>query len=195
MPVDIGEVHPFLAAVGACRAVKEIIGARVGLVKQCNEVVFHGSFLVHIEAKLSVHGFELAACFIHTSILLQFCPTVKGIACDFFGISFVGLGSAQGIVPKVFDKDGVNGADKDTGIRKPCGDRFIVPAGMLQAGLRLSVKVLDELDQLIDCGLGMGNVGGRHDDNITRPADRDSAFAFGNINTNSVHKRYSFTMN
>ena len=37
---------------------------------------------------------NLVACFIHASILLQFRPAVKGITCDFFGISLVGLGRA-----------------------------------------------------------------------------------------------------
>lgn len=42
--------------------------------------------------------------------------------------------------------------------------------------------------------LGVGNVGGRHDDNITGPTDCDSALTFRNINTNSVHNGYSFSM-
>ena len=40
--------------------------------------------------------------------------------------------------------------------------------------------------------LCVGDVAGRHDDNIAGSADGDSALAFGNINTNSVHNRYSF---
>ena len=57
MPVGMDEIHPLLAAIAACGTVKEVIGTRIGLVKQGNEVVFHGSFLVHIEAELPVHGF------------------------------------------------------------------------------------------------------------------------------------------
>ena len=56
MPVGMDKVHPFLAAIAACRAVKEVIGARKGLVKQGNEVVFHGSLLCHVETELAVHG-------------------------------------------------------------------------------------------------------------------------------------------
>ena len=194
MPVGMDEVHPFLAAVAACRAVKEVIGTRKCLVQQGNEVVLHGGLLCHVEAELAVHGFELVACFIHASILLQFRPAVKGITCDFFGISLVGLGRAQGIVPEVLDEHGINGADKDTGIGKPCGDRLIVSSRMLHADLRFPVKSPDVLDQGIDIGLGMGDVAGRHENNIARLADRDSALTFGNINTNSVHNGYSFEM-
>ena len=57
MPVGMNEIYPFLAAVIAGRTVKEIIGSRISLVDQRNEIVFHCSFLSHIESKLSVHSF------------------------------------------------------------------------------------------------------------------------------------------
>ena len=57
MPVGMDKIHPFLAAVAAGRTVKEIIGSRISLVKKGNKVVFHGSFLGHIEGGLPVHGF------------------------------------------------------------------------------------------------------------------------------------------
>ncbi len=38
----------------------------------------------------------------------------------------------------------------------------------------------------------MWDVAGRHEDHVAGSADRDGAFAFGNINTNSVHKGHSF---
>ena len=122
-------------------------------------------------------------CFIHASILLQ------GVSCDFFGIGPVGLGSAQGIIAELPNENGVYGADKDTCIRKPCGDRFIVPSGVFHADLGFPVRFFDLPDQVTDGGLGVGDVAGRQDDYITGPADGDSAFAFGNIDTNSVHKR------
>ncbi len=40
--------------------------------------------------------------------------------------------------------------------------------------------------------LCVGDVAGRHDDNIARSVDGDSTLTYGNINTNSVHNRYSF---
>ena len=57
MPVGIDKIHPLLAAIAARGAVKEVISARIGLVKEGNEVVFHGGFLFHIEAELPIHGF------------------------------------------------------------------------------------------------------------------------------------------
>lgn len=80
MSVDMDKIHPFLAAVTACGAVKEVICARIGLVEQSNEYILHGGLLSYIKAGLSVHGFELVVCFIHVCILLQFCPPVKGVA-------------------------------------------------------------------------------------------------------------------
>ena len=57
MPVCIDKVHPFLAAVTAYRAGKEVIGAGIGLVEKSNEVVLHGCLLIHVEPELPVHGF------------------------------------------------------------------------------------------------------------------------------------------
>lgn len=62
MPVGVDKIHPFLGAVTAGRTVKEVIGSGIGLIQKGNEVVFHGSFLVHIETELPVHCFELIAC-------------------------------------------------------------------------------------------------------------------------------------
>ena len=98
MPVGIYKIYPFLATVCACRTVKEVIGARVDLVKKCDEAVLRGGLLIHIKAELPVHGFELVTCFIHVSILLQFCLSVKSIASDFLGIRLVRLRGTEGIV-------------------------------------------------------------------------------------------------
>lgn len=57
MPVGMDTIHPFLGAIAAGRAVKEIICSRISLVKKGNKIVFHSSFLSHIEAELPVHGF------------------------------------------------------------------------------------------------------------------------------------------
>ena len=100
MPVGMDEIHPFLAAIAAHRTVKEIIRTRIGLVKEGNEIVLHGSLLLHVEAELAVHGFQLVACFIHASILLQFCPVVKGIAGDFLESALSVLGVRSESSPK-----------------------------------------------------------------------------------------------
>ena len=59
MPVSVNEVHPFLAAVLAGRAVEIGIGAWIGLVGGTDQIVFHGGFVFHVEIKLAVHGFKL----------------------------------------------------------------------------------------------------------------------------------------
>ena len=146
MPVGVNKIHPFLAAVAAGGTVKEVVRARVRLVEQCNEVVLHGSFLCHKEAELPVHCFELVACFIHASILLQFCPSVKSISCDFFGIRLVRLGRAEGIISEIPDEDRIYGTDKDAGVGKPGGKRLVVSARVFHAGFCLAVKALDLFD-------------------------------------------------
>lgn len=57
MPVGVDKIYPFLVAIASCGAVKEIVGTRIGQVKQGDKVVLHCGFLGHIEAKLPVHGF------------------------------------------------------------------------------------------------------------------------------------------
>lgn len=65
---------------------------------------------------------------------------------------------------------------------------------MFHAYFGFSIKTLDDVDQLIDGRFGVGDVTGIHDDNIAGSSDSDCAFAFGNINTNCVHDKYSFEM-
>ena len=83
---------------------------------------------------------------------------------------------------------------EDTGIGKPSGNWLVVSSGMLHADFRFPIKAVDLLDQVIDRRLCVGDVAGRHQDYIAWPADGDSTLTFGNINTNSVHNRYSFVM-
>lgn len=57
-------------------------------------VVLHGSLLGHIKAKLPFHGLKLVSCFIHASILLQFCPAVNRVAGNLFEIGLIRFGCA-----------------------------------------------------------------------------------------------------
>ena len=61
MPVSGCKINPFLAAVTSGWAVKVSINARIGLIKDANKIIFHSRLMLHIEAKLTVHGFELIA--------------------------------------------------------------------------------------------------------------------------------------
>ena len=164
MPVGIDKVPPFLAAVTAGRAVKEVIGAGIGLIQKGNEVVFHGSFLAHIETELPVHCFELAACFIHASILLQFCPAVKSITGDFFGNPpYPSLERTRGeSSPKSLIRMGVTALTEMPASESQVGNRFIVSAGVFHADFGFAVKAFDQHDESVDGGLGVGDVAGRH---------------------------------
>ena len=103
---------PFLDTATAGRTVKEVIGTGIGLIQKENKVVFHGSFLVHIETELPVHCFKLVACFIHASILLQFCPAVKSITGDFFRIRLIRLWSTGESSPKSLIRMGLTALTK-----------------------------------------------------------------------------------
>ena len=61
MPVSGCKINPFLAAVTTCRAVKVSINARIGLIKDADEVILHGRLVLHIKVELTVHGFKLIA--------------------------------------------------------------------------------------------------------------------------------------
>ena len=98
----------------------------------------------------------------------------------------------EGIITEIPDKDRVYSTDKDTCIGKSCGNRFIVPAGVLHTDLGFTIKALKLLDQTVYGRLGVGDITGWHNDHVSRSLYSDSAFSFGNINTNSVHNRYSF---
>lgn len=59
MLVSVNEIHPFLAAVLADRAVEIGVGTRINLGDETDQVILHGSFMFHVEIKMAVHGFEL----------------------------------------------------------------------------------------------------------------------------------------
>ena len=61
MPVSGCKINPFLAAVTSGWAVKVSINARIGLIKDANEIILHSRLVFHVEAKLTVHGFKLIA--------------------------------------------------------------------------------------------------------------------------------------
>lgn len=65
MPIMIEKGRSFLDDATEGRFVKEAVGSRIGLNKKGNKVIFHGSFLIHIEIKPPVHCLELIVCFIH----------------------------------------------------------------------------------------------------------------------------------
>lgn len=112
MPVCRCKINPFLAAVTACRTVKVSINTRIGLVKDANKIILHSRLVLHVKAKLTVHGFKLIALFIHNTILFKILPFVKCISCNLNGISFIGFDFTKGIIIKIFDKFWVNGTDE-----------------------------------------------------------------------------------
>ena len=156
------QIPPFLAAITADMTVKEVIGSRIGLIQKENEVVFHGSFLTHIETKLPVHCFELVACFIHASILLQFCPAIKSITGDFFRIRFICLWSTRGESFSIsLIRMGVSALTEMTVLERQVCNRFIVSSGVFHADFGFAIKAFDLHNKSVDSGLGVGDIAGR----------------------------------
>ena len=122
MPVGIDKVHPFLGAVTAGRAVKEVIGAGIGLIQKGNKIVFHGSFLVHIETELPVHCLSWLRVLSMLPYCFSFAPAVKSITGDFLGIGLIRFGRTERVVTEIPDQDGIDSADKDAGVREPVGN-------------------------------------------------------------------------
>ena len=63
---------------------------------------------------------------------------------------------------------------------------------MLHTNLCLTLQAFDGGDEIIDGGLCVTVIPWRQDNYIARLANRDSALAFGNIDTNCVHETISF---
>ena len=64
--------------------------------------------------------------------------------------------------------------------------------GVLHADLCLTLQTLNGRDEIVDGGLCVAVILRSQDDHIPGLADRDGTLAFGNINTNCVHKAFSF---
>lgn len=96
----------------------------------------------------------------------------------------------QGVIPELMDEDGVNGANKDVGVRKLRSDRFVILTGVFHAGLCFTAKEFDLSNKVIDDGLGVGmSLSGM---TTTLLGLRNVISAFGNIDTNSIQRRCFF---
>ena len=104
MPKDRGKVHPFLAAVPADRAVKQVVNAGISLVQKGDEIVFHHCLGLGIQPLLPVQRFQLHTNCVHRSILAQFRPIVESVAGNLPGVRFVCFHFAQGVIPVVFNE-------------------------------------------------------------------------------------------
>ncbi len=122
----------------------------------------------------------------------QFRPAVKSEARNFLCVGLVCFGRANGFVPEILDEPGIDGADENPGRREPGCHRLVVSAGMFHTDLRLAIKAFDGRDEVVDGGLRVTVIPRCQNNHIARLADRDSAFAFGNINTNCVHETIPF---
>ena len=74
MPVCCGKIHPFLAPRLAGRAAEVVVYARETSDREDDEVVLHGSLMLHVEVELAIHGFKLFSDFVHNTILFQVRP-------------------------------------------------------------------------------------------------------------------------
>lgn len=111
MPEVIGEIHPFLCAVAAHRAIKQLANAGERLLLKCNEVVCGRGFLPGGQLELTVQGFQIVSNRIHRSIVPQFRPIVKSVFGDLHRISLIGLDLAERVVAVLLDEQRVDHRD------------------------------------------------------------------------------------
>ena len=103
--------------------------------------------MFHVKIKLAVHGFQLITNFIHETILSEFRPTVKSIACNFYCIRFIGLYFAERVVSKIFDEFGIYGRYKKVSFRKFTDKRFVITTGVFHDNTRFAINGLDLLNE------------------------------------------------
>ena len=61
MPEVMGQINPFLRAVTAHRAVKQLADTGKRLFLKCDEVVCGSGFLLNGQLKLTVHSFQIVS--------------------------------------------------------------------------------------------------------------------------------------
>ncbi len=81
--------------------------------------------------KLAVEGFQIIANFVHRRIIPQISQPVKGVPGDLHRIGLVCFDLAQGIAALLFNKQRINGDDKETGLMQHIGYRFVVTSDVL----------------------------------------------------------------
>lgn len=64
-----GKIHLFLVPILSDRAGEKGVDTGIGLIKKRNEIIFEGNFVLCVQSKLAVHGFELVHSKCFTSIL------------------------------------------------------------------------------------------------------------------------------
>ena len=131
MPEVMGEIHPFLCAVAAHRAVKQLANAGEGLLLKCNEVVCGRGFLPGGQLELTVQGFQIVSNRVHRSIVPQFRPIVKRVFGDLHRIRLIGLDLAEGVVAVLLDEQRVDRRNIKPGFVENLGDALIVASGVL----------------------------------------------------------------
>ena len=173
--------------VGAGPGAPDLITVRgQRLLQEADQVIYAGSLVNPELLKLTKEG-----CRIYNSAVM----TLEEVLFQMQEGEEKGWMTVRPVSYTHLDQDGIDSADKDAGVREPVGNRFIVSAGMLHAGFGFAVKAFDLLNKSADSGLGVWDIAGLHKNYIAGPADGDSAFAFRNIDTNSVHDKNSFEMN
>ena len=187
MPVCCGKIHPFLAPVFTGRAAEVVVYARECLIEKVDEVVLHGSLMLHVEVELAIHGFKLFSDFVHNTILFQVRPAVKSIFCDFDGVCLVRFHLAKGVRSEVLDQFGIHRSDEETGLCELTEQRLIVTACMFHNDARLAVNGLNGLNQGLNPTGCVLHFEGSFDEFPIGAENSNHAFTFGNINTYCIH--------
>lgn len=184
----VHEVHPFLAAVRAHRAVEVPVRAGIALLQQGNQVVVQRGPGLAGQLELAMQGLEVVTNRIHGSILQQNLPFVNGKLGDLQGIRPVGLDLADAdILPVILDGQRVHCGHEETGAVHAHGKRFVVPTCVLHDDPSLAVQTVQLLRQRSEAVRGMQNLEGLHDNLPFGSEHRDRALAVGNIDTNCKH--------
>ena len=103
MPEVIGKIHPFLCAVAAHRAVKQLADAGERLFLKCNEVICGCGFLLGGQLELTIQRFQIISNRVHRSIVPQFAPIVKRVFGNLHRIHLICLDLAERVVAVLLD--------------------------------------------------------------------------------------------
>ena len=187
----MGEIYPFLCAIAAHRAVKQLADAGERLLLKCNEVICGCGFLLRGQLELAIQRFQIISNRIHRNIIPQFGPVVKRVFGNFHRICLIGLDLAERVVAVLLDEQRVDSRNIEPGFVKDLGDTFIVASCVFHDHPRFAFDGFELLCQCRQIPGVVAHIKGQLHDFAERTKHGHSAFSTGNINTCCVHVHHS----
>ena len=187
----MGEINPFLRAVTAHRAVKQLADTGKRLFLKCDEAVCGSGFLLNGQLKLTVHSFQIVANCIHRSIITQFAPIVKSIFGNLHRICLIGLDLAERIIAVLFDKQRIDCRNVKSGFMENLGDALIVTSGVLHNYSCFALngfKLFGQRGQILDA---VAHIEWQFYHLAKRTKYGHGTLAAGNVNACCVHVHHS----